>query len=143
MPPPGRKQSVHRAELFAVVRALEEWQPHEVVSDCKGVVKAVQALQTGRRTHKGRNRELEKRTLNALLPGERIRWMKAHLKHADVDLGRVTADDLHANGQANVPANQGTAAHGPLEPDATWARWADFANKVFHFWRLVDRSFKN
>eukprot|EP00971_Amphidinium_carterae_P293420 5825622-Amphidinium_carterae.1 len=26
--------------------------PHEVVSDCKGVVKAVQTLQTGRRTPK-------------------------------------------------------------------------------------------
>eukprot|EP00971_Amphidinium_carterae_P180713 3584317-Amphidinium_carterae.1 len=23
-------------------------------------------------------------------------------------------------------ANQGIAAHGPLEPDATWTRWADF-----------------
>eukprot|EP00971_Amphidinium_carterae_P325884 6456414-Amphidinium_carterae.1 len=24
-----------------------------------------------------------------------------------------------------------------LAPDATWDNWADFANKVFHFWRLV------
>eukprot|EP00971_Amphidinium_carterae_P228177 4526207-Amphidinium_carterae.1 len=42
-----------------------------------------------------------------------------------------------ANGQADSLANEGTAAHGPLEPDATWLRWTDFANKVFHFWRLV------
>eukprot|EP00971_Amphidinium_carterae_P349343 6490968-Amphidinium_carterae.7 len=41
---------VYRAEFLAVVRALEECQPHEVVSDCKGVVKTVQALQTGRRS---------------------------------------------------------------------------------------------
>eukprot|EP00971_Amphidinium_carterae_P002523 50209-Amphidinium_carterae.1 len=40
-----------------------------VVSDCKGVVKAIQALQTGRRTPKGRNRDLELRALKRLLPG--------------------------------------------------------------------------
>eukprot|EP00971_Amphidinium_carterae_P185358 3680461-Amphidinium_carterae.1 len=51
------KQSVCCAEFVAVVRALEECHPHEVVSDCKGVVKAVQALQTGRRMPKGRNRD--------------------------------------------------------------------------------------
>eukprot|EP00971_Amphidinium_carterae_P299767 5955908-Amphidinium_carterae.1 len=36
-PLPGIKQSVYRAELDAVARALDECQPHEVVSDCKGV----------------------------------------------------------------------------------------------------------
>eukprot|EP00971_Amphidinium_carterae_P315938 6280158-Amphidinium_carterae.2 len=41
----------------------------KVVSDCKGVVKAVQALQQGRRTPKGRSRDLELRALHALLPG--------------------------------------------------------------------------
>eukprot|EP00971_Amphidinium_carterae_P282608 5610447-Amphidinium_carterae.2 len=52
LPLQGIKQSVYRAELHAVGVALEEYKPHEVVSDCKGVVKAVQglqALQTGRR----------------------------------------------------------------------------------------------
>eukprot|EP00971_Amphidinium_carterae_P267485 5306076-Amphidinium_carterae.2 len=53
---PRIKQSVYRAELLAVARALEECQPHEIVSDCKGGFKAVQALQTGRRHPKGRNR---------------------------------------------------------------------------------------
>eukprot|EP00971_Amphidinium_carterae_P241279 4790823-Amphidinium_carterae.1 len=98
LPLPGIEQSVYRAEL----RALEECQPHEVVSDCKGVVKeAVQDLQTGRRTPTGRNRDLEKRALNALLsllPGHRIRWMEAHMKQADTDFGRITTDDLHGNG---------------------------------------------
>eukprot|EP00971_Amphidinium_carterae_P170445 3377168-Amphidinium_carterae.1 len=56
LPLPGLRQSVYRADFLAVVRALEECQPHEVVSDCKGVVKAVQALQQGRRTPKGRQR---------------------------------------------------------------------------------------
>eukprot|EP00971_Amphidinium_carterae_P106621 2112253-Amphidinium_carterae.1 len=58
---PGLKQAVYRAELHAVARALEKCSPHEVVSDCKGVVKAVQTLQTGRRQPKGRNRDLELR----------------------------------------------------------------------------------
>eukprot|EP00971_Amphidinium_carterae_P013871 273298-Amphidinium_carterae.1 len=127
-----QSQSVYRAELHAIARALEECSPHEVVSDCKGAVKAVHALQTGRRQPKGRNRDLERRVKNALLPGQRIRWIKAHLKQADVDNGRITAEDLQGNGQADILANEGTAAHGNIDPD-----WADFANKVFHFWRLV------
>eukprot|EP00971_Amphidinium_carterae_P205751 4083169-Amphidinium_carterae.1 len=32
LPLPGLKQSVYRAEFLALVRALEECQPHEVVS---------------------------------------------------------------------------------------------------------------
>eukprot|EP00971_Amphidinium_carterae_P044488 874893-Amphidinium_carterae.3 len=86
---------------------------------------------------KGRIRDLEKRALHALLPGQCIRWMKAHLQQTDVDSGRVTADDCHGNGQADVLANQGTAQHGLLDPDVTWHHWADFVNKVHHFWRLV------
>eukprot|EP00971_Amphidinium_carterae_P042398 833384-Amphidinium_carterae.1 len=116
--PQHSRQSVYRAEFLAVVRALEECQSHAVVSDCKGVVKAVQALQTGRRQPKGRNRDLEQRALSELLPGQCFRWIKAQLKQADVDNGRIAADDLQGNQQADVLANQGTAQHGPLEPDA-------------------------
>eukprot|EP00971_Amphidinium_carterae_P055963 1103755-Amphidinium_carterae.1 len=80
----------------------------------------MQALQNGRRHPKGRNRDLEHRALNALLLGQRFRWIKAHLKQVDVDnfqdKGRITADDLQGNQQAHVLANQGTAQHGPLEP---------------------------
>eukprot|EP00971_Amphidinium_carterae_P191774 3805070-Amphidinium_carterae.1 len=54
---PGCRQSVFRAELLAVVRALEERQPRTVVSDCKGVVKALQAIQSGHRQPKGRHRD--------------------------------------------------------------------------------------
>eukprot|EP00971_Amphidinium_carterae_P116143 2301005-Amphidinium_carterae.3 len=52
------------------------------------------------------------------------------MKQVDVDSGRIAADDLHGNGQADALANQGTEAHGPTEPDATWTHWADFANKL-------------
>eukprot|EP00971_Amphidinium_carterae_P334809 6470296-Amphidinium_carterae.1 len=108
---------------------LEACSPHEVVSDCKGVIKAVQALQTGRRQPNGRNRDLELRVKNALIPGQGIRWIKAHLTQADLDIGRITADDLHGNGQADILANAGIAAHGPLDPEGSWLQWADFANK--------------
>eukprot|EP00971_Amphidinium_carterae_P300281 5966062-Amphidinium_carterae.1 len=47
LPLPGCWQSVFRAELQAVVRALEEYNPRRVVNDCKGVVKALQAIQSG------------------------------------------------------------------------------------------------
>eukprot|EP00971_Amphidinium_carterae_P176979 3509187-Amphidinium_carterae.1 len=63
--------------------------------------------------------------------------MKAHLKPADVDSGRVTADDFQGNQQADLLANQGTAQHGLLEPDLVWLTWQDLAMKVYHFWRLV------
>eukprot|EP00971_Amphidinium_carterae_P166117 3292667-Amphidinium_carterae.6 len=89
LPLPDLKQSVYRAEFLAVVRALEECQPHEVVSDCKGVVKAVQALHTGRRGPKDRNSDLEQRALNSLLPGQRI---------------RVSVDDFQGNQQADILA---------------------------------------
>eukprot|EP00971_Amphidinium_carterae_P343038 6482568-Amphidinium_carterae.1 len=43
--------------------------------------------------------------------------MKAHLKQADVEAGRITADEFQGNQQADQLANQGTAQHGPLDPD--------------------------
>eukprot|EP00971_Amphidinium_carterae_P208223 4131489-Amphidinium_carterae.2 len=49
----------------------------------------------------------------------RIRWMKTHHQRLEtVDHGMVTADDLHGNGQTM----QGTAAHGPLDPEVNWTR---------------------
>eukprot|EP00971_Amphidinium_carterae_P013828 272439-Amphidinium_carterae.1 len=63
--------------------------------------------------------------------------MRAHLKKADVDAGRITADDFQGNQQADVLANQGTAQHGPLDPDPIWLAWEAFAMKVYHLWRLV------
>eukprot|EP00971_Amphidinium_carterae_P172100 3412156-Amphidinium_carterae.4 len=111
-PLPGIKQSVYRAEWHAVARALEECRPHEVVSDCKGVVKAVQALQTGRRQPKGGTETSSNECKMPSFQG-----------------GAITADDLHGNGQADILANEGTAAHGNLDPEGPWLRWADFANK--------------
>eukprot|EP00971_Amphidinium_carterae_P348996 6490784-Amphidinium_carterae.2 len=102
-----------------------------------GVVKAVQALQQGKHTPNGRHRDLELRVLQALLPGQRISWMKAHLKQTDVDSGRATVDDYQGNQQADLLANQGTEQHGPLEPDPVSLSWQDFAMKVYHIWRLV------
>eukprot|EP00971_Amphidinium_carterae_P211551 4197570-Amphidinium_carterae.1 len=86
--------------LPGLKRALEECKPHEMVSDCKGVVKAVQALQTGKRQPKGRNRDLEQRALNALLSGQHIRWIKPNVKQADVD---SAADSSRSRGSKSDP----------------------------------------
>eukprot|EP00971_Amphidinium_carterae_P304428 6049981-Amphidinium_carterae.1 len=75
---PGCRQSVFRAELLTVVRALEECQPNRIVSDCKGVVKALQAIQSGHRLPKGRHRDLEVRARNALPQACQLHWVKAH-----------------------------------------------------------------
>eukprot|EP00971_Amphidinium_carterae_P131138 2597733-Amphidinium_carterae.1 len=122
-----------------MVRALEKYSLGSFIfSDRKGVLKAVQALQTGRRQPKGRHRRLEKRVFFAALPQKcQIRWMKAHLTRAAVEQGVVSAEDLFGDGQADRLANLGTAEHAPLEPATSWTYWADFANKVFRFWRLV------
>eukprot|EP00971_Amphidinium_carterae_P008422 166127-Amphidinium_carterae.3 len=64
-----------------------------------------------------------KRTQLALLAGQKIRWRKAHQTQTAVDSGMDTATDLYCNGQADELANQGTAVHGLLEPDATWISW--------------------
>eukprot|EP00971_Amphidinium_carterae_P063431 1255603-Amphidinium_carterae.2 len=95
------------------------------------------SLLWGRRIPKGLNKDLDKRALNAYFPGQRIRWMNAHQTQGAVNRGTIVAVALHGNGQADSHADQRTAAHGPLEPDATWTRWADFANKVYHFLRFV------
>eukprot|EP00971_Amphidinium_carterae_P345487 6486475-Amphidinium_carterae.1 len=42
---PDFRQSVFRAELLAVMHALQECSPHRIVSDCKGVVMALRAVQ--------------------------------------------------------------------------------------------------
>eukprot|EP00971_Amphidinium_carterae_P001453 28935-Amphidinium_carterae.1 len=94
LPLPGLKQ--YRAEFLALVRTFAECHRHEVVSDCKGVVKAVPLLLTGRRTPKGCNRlrTASVECASALPENYSIRWMKVHLKQTDVDSGsRVTADD--------------------------------------------------
>eukprot|EP00971_Amphidinium_carterae_P227842 4519266-Amphidinium_carterae.1 len=77
---------------------------------CKGVVKAVEALQTGRRQPNGRARDLEKRALDALPQRFQTRWMKTHLTRAAVEQGLVTADDLFGNGDF------GHCGTCPLEP---------------------------
>eukprot|EP00971_Amphidinium_carterae_P130857 2592246-Amphidinium_carterae.1 len=49
-----------------------------VVSDCKGVVKALQAIQSGRRQPKRRHRDLKVRARSALPRACQLHWVKAH-----------------------------------------------------------------
>eukprot|EP00971_Amphidinium_carterae_P279091 5540269-Amphidinium_carterae.1 len=98
---PGIRQSVFRAELLAVVRALEECQPRRVVSDCKGVVKALQAIQRGHRLPKGRHKDLEERARRSLTQDCRLQWVKAHQTRDAVEEGRITLEDFQGNLEAD------------------------------------------
>eukprot|EP00971_Amphidinium_carterae_P265628 5269884-Amphidinium_carterae.1 len=84
------------------------------------------------------NQKADTGTLRRELPFRfQIRWMKAHLFRAAAEQGQVREKDFHGKGQADRLANLDTAEHAPLESTTSWVYWADFANKVFHFWRLV------
>eukprot|EP00971_Amphidinium_carterae_P181328 3597377-Amphidinium_carterae.1 len=133
---PGIRQSVFRAELLAVVRALEECQPRRVVSDCKGVVKALQAIQQGHRQPKGRHRDLEERARRALTQDCRLQWVKAHQTREAVEEGRISLEDFLGNEEADVAANLGAAAHAQHEPTPEYLRWVEVAKAVRDFWLL-------
>eukprot|EP00971_Amphidinium_carterae_P092830 1838216-Amphidinium_carterae.1 len=130
LPLPGCRQSVFRAELLAVVRAEEECNPRRVVSDCKGVVKALQAIQSGQRQPKGRHRDLEVRARNALAQACQLHWVKAHQPRQAVDEGRTTLEDFQGNQEADEVANLGAAAHAAHEPTAEYLRWALVAQAI-------------
>eukprot|EP00971_Amphidinium_carterae_P124549 2467288-Amphidinium_carterae.1 len=84
LPFSGHKQSIYRAELLAVVRALEERQPASLGgSDCKGVVACLHALRAGRKHPKRRHRDLESRALVAMPAGVNIVSMKTHQSDRD------------------------------------------------------------
>eukprot|EP00971_Amphidinium_carterae_P027167 535336-Amphidinium_carterae.2 len=127
---PGCRQSVFRAELLAVVRALEECQPSRVVSDCKGVVQAVQAIQSG-------HRDLEERARRAVPQACQLHWVKAHQTRQAVDERRITLEDFQGNLEADEVANLGAAAHAAHEPTAEYLHWAVVAQAVWNFWFLV------
>eukprot|EP00971_Amphidinium_carterae_P228554 4533254-Amphidinium_carterae.2 len=134
---PGCRQSVFRAELLAVVRALEECQPSRVVSDRKGVVKALQAIQSGRRLPKGQHRDLEERARRALPQACQLQWLKPHQTRDAVDEGRITLEDFQGNLEADEVANLGAVAHAAHEPTAEYLQWETVAKAVCNFWLLV------
>eukprot|EP00971_Amphidinium_carterae_P074359 1469365-Amphidinium_carterae.1 len=115
---PGCRQSVFRAELLAVVRTMEKCNPKRVVSDCKGVAKTLQTIQSGQKQPKGRHRNLEVRARNAMSQTCQLHWVKAHQTRQAVDEGRITIDDFQGNQEADVVANLGAAAHDAHEPTA-------------------------
>eukprot|EP00971_Amphidinium_carterae_P236543 4694444-Amphidinium_carterae.1 len=101
-----------------------------VVSDCQGVVKALQAIQHGQKQPKGRHRDLGVRARNALTPACQFHWVKAHQTKQAVDEGRITFDDFQGNQEADEVANLGAAAHAAHEPTAEYLRWELVAQAV-------------
>eukprot|EP00971_Amphidinium_carterae_P281418 5587254-Amphidinium_carterae.1 len=84
--------SASLAQMWGVTDT--ECQPRRVVSDCKGVVKALQAIHSGHRQPKGRHRDLEVRARSALPQACQLDWVKAHQTGQAVDDGRITLQDF-------------------------------------------------
>eukprot|EP00971_Amphidinium_carterae_P161793 3207396-Amphidinium_carterae.1 len=134
----GCRQSVFRAELLAVVRALEECHPRRVVSDCKGVVKALQAIQSFQRHPKAwRHKDLEVGARNALTQACQLHWVKAHQTRHAVDERWITLKDFQGNQEADEVANLGAVAHAAHEPTAEYLRWRLWLRRFVSFWLLV------
>ncbi len=114
---PGRVQTNQRAELFAVVVALEcDTRSVEIRSDSMYVVKGAHALQEhGAAALVVEHTDLGRRLQQALqLPGRGgvvFTWVKGHAKQIDVDRGRVNLIDKLGNDGADLLAVEGARAH--------------------------------
>eukprot|EP00971_Amphidinium_carterae_P064569 1279338-Amphidinium_carterae.1 len=78
-----------------------------VVSDCKGVVKALQAIQRGHRQPKGRHRDLEVRARNAIFQACQLHWITKPNRPLKMAVSPWRTSN-------------GAAAHAPHEPSADY-----------------------
>ena len=113
---PGPVQTVYRAELFAILVALEIFRGDvEVVSDCKGVVDEAEPIKAGGTVSPtSRHADLWLRYKNALsaegLGRVLVRWVPSHEKE---DSDRVSPEDRNGNDQADRLANALAKRSGP------------------------------
>ena len=112
---PGAQQTVFRAELFAVVIALEGTQGAiRIASDCQGVVeKAKRLIVDGSVVHpRQHHADLWTRALRAAADRTvDIDWVPAHLGEEAVQQGRVTRDDWAGNAKADGHADAAMSLH--------------------------------
>ena len=96
--PSAVSTKVHRAELLAVTLGLERLRGSgRVVSDCKGVVRAVAALRAKVRPPRSKHIDLEKRVLR-VGDGTPVEWIKAHTSDAQRQtLGLADEDVVKAD----------------------------------------------
>eukprot|EP00971_Amphidinium_carterae_P066885 1324751-Amphidinium_carterae.1 len=104
----GPAQSVYRAELLALVTALQGSEPGAlVVSDCKRGCRGVQQLWAGQRKPRGVHRalDLEQRLLTFPRLGREVKWIKAHTDRRTAVQHGVTEVDRQGNERADKAAN--------------------------------------
>ena len=93
---PGRVQTIFRAELFAVVRALHATQgPLEVVSDCAGVVESGNRYLRGKKVSpKAGHADLWLELQEAARDREvTLRWVPPHMPIQAVWGGQISPED--------------------------------------------------
>ena len=113
---PGPVQTVYRAELFAILAALEIFRGEvEIVSDCKGVVDEAESIRAGGGVSPtSRHADLWARYRNALsaegLSRVYVRWAPSHEKDGS---DHVSPEDRNGNDQADRLANARAKRIGP------------------------------
>ena len=115
-PLPGPRQSVFRAELYALVQALELHDgPLEVVLDCLPVQQRMErVLQGGQLPRGGYHEDLWRRAARAAAGRlVTVRWVPAHCKEEDVSAGRISREDWERNAQADEKAKEAQRLWGP------------------------------
>ena len=114
---PGPVQTIYRAELFAILVALENFRSEiEIVSDCKGVVDEAERVRDGGRVSPtSKHADLRFRYRNALsaegLSRVLVRWVPSHEKE---DSDRISPRDRNGNDQADRLANAQAKRIGPM-----------------------------
>ena len=113
---PGPVQTVYRAELIALLVAVEIFRGDlTVISDCEGVVDEAERIRGGGRpSPTSRHADLWAR-LDAAIRRDAtgslaIRWVPSHEKEGS---GRITPEDRHGNDRADQLAKARAKLVGP------------------------------
>ena len=114
-PCPARSRLVYRAELYAILVALEVFRGDlEVVSDCKGVVDEAERFRSGRVNPTSRHADLWARYSGALkaqgIRSALVRWVPSHEEEGS---DRISPGDRAGNDRADGLANAHARLIGP------------------------------
>jgi ribonuclease HI len=112
----GKNQSSDRAEVRALVAALEKTKGEiDIITDNQYVRNTAQYLESGGAVHKGKHCDLWTRIKQHIHKMKSIRWVKAHLKKENATKAGVCYEDWYGNNEADIQAKAGAAKHGYTE----------------------------
>eukprot|EP00972_Heterocapsa_arctica_P003397 507643-Heterocapsa_arctica.AAC.1 len=108
----GNRQSSDRAEVRALVAALEKAENNiEVITDNQYVRDTAQYIVAGGTLHKGKHSDLWRKIKCQIHKLAHIRCVKAHLKQGKATAAGVCYEDWFGNNEADVQAKKGAAQH--------------------------------